>query len=240
MRLVQKYGGTSLADRTCIYRAAERAAKLAKQGHELVLVVSAQGHTTDELLAKAREIDPEARGRELDTCLGAGEQISAALMALALINSGCPAISLTGSQAGIQTDGVFGNGKILHIEPIQIQRAWAAGVIPVVAGFQGEGQDGSLTTLGRGGSDTTAVALAAAVQADTCQIYTDVDGVYDSDPRKNPNAGKYDHISYAQMLVLARNGAQVLHLPSVELAMKHGVPIEVLSAFSDAPGTKIG
>lgn len=234
MLIVQKYGGSSVADEACIRRAAERILRLYEQGHRLVVVVSAQGDTTDEMLQKAAPF--QGSRRELDAFLTAGEQMSAALMAMAL---GPNAVSLTGWQAGIHTDGRFGNARILSVEPQRILTELGSGKIVVAAGFQGIGPDGNLTTLGRGGSDTTAAALAAALHADRCQIFTDVDGVYDCDPRRNPLARKYTRISYADMLALAQSGAQVLHDRSIEIARDSGVPLEVLSSFTDAPGTLV-
>ena len=240
MLYVRKYGGTSLADGEKIMAAARRAAELHRQGHQVVLVVSAQGHTTDEMIRRAGEINRRGSAREMDAYLSAGEQMSAALMAMALGSLGSRAVSLTGAQAGIRTDGVHGNARILHIDPERIQRELEQGKIVVAAGFQGMDAEGDVTTLGRGGSDTTAVALAASLQADRCQIFTDVDGIYDRDPRIHPDARKYDRIGYEAMLGLIENGAQVLHDRSVELAREHGIKVEVLSAFSDGPGTVVG
>ena len=240
MLYVRKYGGTSLADGEKIMAAARRAAELHRQGHQVVLVVSAQGHTTDEMIRRAGEINRRGSAREMDAYLSAGEQMSAALMAMALGSLGSRAVSLTGAQAGIRTDGVHGNARILQIDPERIQRELDQGKIVVAAGFQGMDAEGDVTTLGRGGSDTTAVALAASLQADRCQIFTDVDGIYDRDPRIHPDARKYDRIGYEAMLGLIENGAQVLHDRSVELAREHGIKVEVLSAFSDGPGTVVG
>lgn len=234
MLIVQKYGGSSVADGARIAAAADRIA--AQQGRRVV-VVSAQGDTTDEIIAKANGINPNPGAREMDACLAAGEQMSAALMAMALERRSCPAVSLTGSQAGIHTDDVYGNARIVRVEPGRILRELDEGKVVVVAGFQGIDPNGNITTLGRGGSDTTAVALAAALHADRCLIYTDVDGVYDRDPRKYPDAVRYDRIGYDEMLALARSGAQVLHDRCVELAKDARVPIEVRSSFTDAPGT---
>ena len=240
MLYVRKYGGTSLADGEKIMAAARRAAELHRQGHQVVLVVSAQGHTTDEMIRRAGEINRRGSAREMDAYLSAGEQMSAALMAMALGSLGSRAVSLTGAQAGIRTDGVHGNARILRVDPERIQRELAQGKIVVAAGFQGMDAEGDVTTLGRGGSDTTAVALAASLQADRCQIFTDVDGIYDRDPRIHPDARKYDRIGYEAMLGLIENGAQVLHDRSVELAREHDIKVEVLSAFSDGPGTVVG
>ncbi len=240
MLYVRKYGGTSLADGEKIMAAARRAAELHRQGHQVVLAVSAQGHTTDEMIRRAGEINRRGSAREMDAYLSAGEQMSAALMAMALGSLGSRAVSLTGAQAGIRTDGVHGNARILQIDPERIQRELEMGKIVVAAGFQGMDAEGDVTTLGRGGSDTTAVALAASLKADRCQIFTDVDGIYDRDPRIHPDARKYDRIGYEAMLGLIENGAQVLHDRSVELAREHGIKVEVLSAFSDGPGTVVG
>lgn len=240
MLLVQKYGGTSLADGARILRAARRVAGLSRQGHGVVAVVSAQGDTTDELLSLARSIHPQPGGRELDACLGVGEQLSAALFALALESLGVEAVSLTGAQARIRTDGVYGNAEIVDIRPERILRELSRRKIVVVTGFQGVDETGNLTTLGRGGSDTTAVALAAWLGADKCQIFTDVEGVFDKDPRKYPEAARFPSIGYDEMLALIAQGAQVLHHRSVQLAKKRGVTIEVRSAFTDSPGTIVG
>ena len=240
MLYVRKYGGTSLADGEKIMAAARRAAELHRQGHQVVLVVSAQGHTTDEMIRRAGEINRRGSAREMDAYLSAGEQMSAALMAMALGALGSRAVSLTGIQAGIRTDGVHGNARILMVDPERIQRELEQGKIVVAAGFQGMDAEGDVTTLGRGGSDTTAVALAASLKADRCQIFTDVDGIYDRDPRIHPDARKYDRIGYEAMLGLIENGAQVLHDRSVELAREHEIQVEVLSAFSDGPGTVVG
>ncbi len=240
MLYVRKYGGTSLADGEKILAAARRAAELNRQGHDVVLVVSAQGHTTDEMIRKAREINRRGSLREMDAYLSAGEQMSAGLMAMALGALGQGAVSFTGTQAGIRTDGVHGNARILSVDPERIRRELRAGKIVVVAGFQGVDDEGDTTTLGRGGSDTTAVALAAYLKADRCQIFTDVDGVYDRDPRLYADAVRFNRIGYEKMLGLIENGAQVLHDRSVELARDHGIQVEVLSAFADTPGTIVG
>lgn len=240
MLMIQKYGGTSLADAEKIALAANRAVELTRQGHRVVMVVSAQGHTTDALIEKATRINPRRAAREMDACLAAGEQMSAALMAMAIGALGCCAVSLTGYQAGIQTDGIHGNAQVLNIDPTRINRELEQGKIVVVAGFQGVDGDGDITTLGRGGSDTTAVALAAFLHADKCQIFTDVDGVYDRDPRIFPNAQRFPRISYEKMLSLVENGAQVLHDRSVLLAQTHHIFVEVLSASTGQPGTLVG
>ena len=240
MLYVQKYGGTSLGDTEKVMGAARRAVMLARQGHRILMVVSAQGHTTDEMIQKAREINRRGSLREMDAYLAAGEQMSAALMAMAIGTLGHPAVSLTGPQAGIHTDGVHGNARILDVDATRIRQELDAGKILVVAGFQGLEPGGNVTTLGRGGSDTTAVALAAALGADKCQIFTDVDGIYDRDPRIHSDARRFHRISYGQMLTLVENGAQVLHDRSVEMARDHGIQVEVLSAFEDIPGTIVG
>lgn len=240
MLFVQKYGGTSLAGVDRIQRAARRIAGLRQQGAQMVVVVSAQGDTTDELIEKAKEVNPRGSAREMDAYLSAGEQLSAALMAMSLGALGCPAVSLTGWQAGIHTDDRYGSGEILRVEPERILRELSSGRTVVVAGFQGISLQGDVTTLGRGGSDTTAVALAAALNADRCQIYTDVDGVYDRDPRRYPDATRFGRIGYDEMLGLVSSGAQVLHRRSVELARDKGILLEVLSSFTDTPGTIVG
>lgn len=237
MLYVRKYGGTSLADGEKILAAAHRAAELSRQGHRVVLVVSAQGHTTDEMIRNAREINRRGSLREMDAYLSAGEQMSAALMAMAIGALGQCAVSLTGAQAGIHTDGIHGNAKIMEIDTSRIRQELDKGKIVVVAGFQGVDDEADITTLGRGGSDTTAVALAAWLNADRCQIFTDVDGIYDRDPRLFANARRFDRISNEKMLELIENGAQVLHHRSVELARDHGIRVEVLSAFTDTQGT---
>lgn len=240
MLIVQKYGGTSLADGEKIRSAAKRAAELAGEGHQMVIVVSAQGDTTDLMIEKAMQINRHRAAREMDAYLAAGEQMSAGLLAMAIGALGRSAVSLTGWQAGIRTDGVHGNARILRIDTARILQELAAGKIVVVSGFQGVDPDGDITTLGRGGSDTTAVALAAYLQADRCQIFTDVDGVYDRDPRIFADAVRFDRISYGKMLALIENGAQVLHDRSVEFAKDYAIAVEVLSAFTGRPGTILG
>ncbi|MBR1971942.1 MAG: aspartate kinase [Oscillospiraceae bacterium] len=240
MLIVQKYGGTSLGDTERLRSAARRAAELAGKGHRVVVVVSAQGDTTDELIEKAAQVNKHRAAREMDAYLAAGEQMSAGLMAMAIGALGCPAVSLTGWQAGIHTDGVHGNAAISYIDTGRIQKELEAGKIVVVAGFQGVDPEGDITTLGRGGSDTTAVALAAFLRAEKCQIFTDVDGVYDRDPRVFPDAVRFARIGYDKMMALIENGAQVLHDRSVALARKHNITVEVLSAFTGAPGTLVG
>ena len=237
MLIVQKYGGTSLGDSKKIRAAALRVTGLAQQGHQVVVVVSAQGDSTDLMIEKATEVNRRGSAREMDAYLAAGEQMSAGLMAMAIGAMGYPAVSLTGWQAGIETDGVHGNARIRTIRCDRIRRELESGKIVVVAGFQGLDPDGDITTLGRGGSDTTAVALAAYLKADRCQIFTDVDGVYNRDPRLFPDATRFGRISYEKMLALIENGAQVLHDRSVTFARDYGIAVEVLSAFTGAPGT---
>ena len=240
MLIVQKYGGTSLGDEEKIFRAARRAAELTAKGHGLVIVVSAQGDTTDLMIEKAARINKRRAAREMDAYLAAGEQMSAGLLAMAVGALGCGAVSLTGWQAGILTDGNHGNARIEHIDTARIREELAAGKIVVVSGFQGIDSNGDITTLGRGGSDTTAVALAAYLQADKCQIFTDVDGIYDRDPRLFSDAVRFDRISYEKMMALIENGAQVLHDRSVEFAREYAIAVEVLSAATAAPGTVVG
>lgn len=239
MLIVQKYGGTSVADKDRILAAAHRAARIRAAGHQVVMVVSAQGDTTDLLLRQAAAISAQPSPRETDTLISAGEQMSAALMAMALNSLGCRAVSLTGWQAGIRTDCVHGSARIHSVECARLRKLLHSGCIPVVAGFQGIDPAGDITTLGRGGSDTTAVALAVFLRADRCQIFTDVDGVYTRDPRKHPDARRYRRIGYDRMLRLIGSGAQVLHDRSVEMARDYGLTLEVLSAFTGAPGTLV-
>lgn len=240
MLIVQKYGGTSLGDVSKIRAAARRVTRLAQQGAQVIVVVSAQGHTTDELIETAAAVNARGSAREMDAYLAAGEQLSAGLMAMAIGALGFPAVSLTGWQAGLVTDGEHGNARILSLQGDRIQRELEKDNIVVVAGFQGIDPNMDVTTLGRGGSDTTAVALAAFLKADLCQIFTDVDGVYDRDPRKFPGATRFGRIGYDKMLTLIANGAQVLHDRCVEIAREHSIRIEVLSAFTGAPGTIVG
>ena len=240
LRIVQKYGGTSLQNTERLLAAARRVTGLAQQGAQVVVVVSAQGDTTDALIKTAMAINPRGAAREMDAYMAAGEQLSAGLMAMAIGSLEFPAVSLAGWQAGLVTDGIHGNARILGLEGDRILRELNQGKIVVVAGFQGVDPEGDITTLGRGGSDTTAVALAAYLKADVCQIFTDVDGIYDRDPRRYPGATRFGRIGYEQMLRLIQNGAQVLHDRSVELARDHGITVEVLSAFTGAPGTLVG
>ncbi len=239
-RYVLKFGGSSLADPKKLYAAARKLAALHRAGHQVVGVLSAQGGTTDALLAKARQIDPGCGGRELDALLATGEQVSVCLCAMALRRLNVPAVSLSGWQAGVRTESRFNDARILGLNNDRIERELDRGRIVLVTGFQGVDDNGNVTTLGRGGSDTTAVALAAFLHADFCKIYTDVDGVYSADPRTHPDAVKYSRISYDDMLTLARSGAKVLHDRCVELAKQYNVPIEVLSSTADVPGTIVG
>lgn len=240
MLIVQKYGGTSLGDEGRLLRAARRITALARQGTGVVAVVSAQGNTTDEMIAKAARVNPRGALGEMDAYLAAGEQMSAALLAMTVGALGWSAVSMTGWQAGIHTDGFFGAARITRVDPEPIQKELEKGNIVVVAGFQGVTDEGRITTLGRGGSDTTAVALAAALGAERCQIFTDVDGVYDRDPRRYPDATRFGRIGYERMLAMARSGAQVLHDRCIELARDKGIRLEVLSALEDGPGTIVG
>lgn len=240
MLIVQKYGGSSLADSHRILAAARRVIQSAQQGAQVVVVVSAQGDTTDHLIEGAASVNPAGSAREMDAYLAAGEQLSAGLMAMAIQSLGYAAVSLTGWQAGIRTDSHHANARILTLNNRRIQQELDAGRIVVVAGFQGIDEHQNVTTLGRGGSDTTAVALAAFLKADLCQIFTDVDGVYDKDPRKFADAVRYDQLCYDKMLALATQGAQVLHDRCVEMAKQHRICIEVLSSFRDSPGTIVG
>ena len=240
MLMVQKYGGSSLADVRRIQQAAARVAGLAMQGCKMVVVVSAQGDTTDEMIQKSTQVNKRGSVREMDAYLAAGEQMSAALMAMALQKMGYPAVSLTGWQAGLQTDGNYGDARIVGLCNDRIQKELDRGCAVIVGGFQGVAPNGDITTLGRGGSDTTAVALAAFLQADVCRIYTDVDGVYDRDPRLFPDAVRYDRLDYDTMLHMAQNGAKVLHDRCVEIAKQHGVKVHVLSSFRTGEGTLVG
>ncbi len=238
--IVMKFGGTSVADATCIKRVANRIVDARKKGHPVVAVVSARGDTTDELIELAREISDNPPAREMDMLLSTGERISAALLAMAIYELGHDAISLTGSQAGIVTDAVHTKAKILDIKPHRIRRALEEDKIVLVAGFQGVSTTQDVTTLGRGGSDTTAVALAAALGAEACMIFTDVDGVYTADPRVVPEARKLDFISNDEMLELTASGAKVMMLRSIEVARRFDVPLYVRSSFTNTPGTLIG
>ena len=236
--VVQKYGGSSLADAESIKRVARRIVETKKSGHDVVVAVSAMGDSTDDLLDLARDVSPVPPPRELDMLMTAGERISMALVAMAISDLGFSARSFTGSQAGVITDGVHGKAKIIDVTPGRITEALGKGHIVIVAGFQGVSQGTKeITTLGRGGTDTTAVALAAALGAEVCEIYTDVDGVFTADPRIVPTARKIDRISNEEMLELAASGSKVLHLRSVEYARRFDIPIHVRSSFSQKEGT---
>jgi aspartate kinase len=238
--VVQKYGGSSVADAERIKRVAERIVATKRDGHDVVVVVSAMGDTTDELIDLAEQIVPVPDGREFDMLLTAGERISMALLAMAINSLGYKAESFTGSQAGVLTTSVHGKARIVDITPGRIENSVAEGNIAIVAGFQGFSKETmNITTLGRGGSDTTAVALGAALKADVCEIYTDVDGVYTADPRIVPNARRLDTVTYEEMLELAACGAKILHLRSVEYGRRYGVPIHVRSSFSTRTGTTV-
>ncbi|WAH35558.1 aspartate kinase [Alicyclobacillus dauci] len=238
MLVVQKYGGTSVGSTERIRVVANRVQRVVSEGHHCVVVVSAMGHSTDALVDLANELVPRADLREMDSLLSTGEQVSASLLAMRLIHLGCPAKSLTGWQAGIETEAVHGNARIAAIETATLRSLIDKGIVPIVTGFQGIA-DGEITTLGRGGSDTSAVALAAALSADVCEIYTDVDGVYTTDPRVVKTARKLDRVSYDEMLELANLGAQVLHPRAVENAKHFAVPLVVRSSFTEEEGTKV-
>jgi aspartate kinase len=236
--IVQKFGGSSVADAEGMKRVAARIVATKKAGNQVVVVVSAMGDTTDELIELANAVTPIPQGRELDMLLTAGERISMAVLAMAINNLGFEALSFTGSQAGVITDSVHGKARIIDVTPGRIREAIDSGAIAIVAGFQGISQDTKdITTLGRGGSDTTAVALAAALDADVCEIYTDVDGVFSADPRVVPSARKLKTVTYEEMLELAAAGAKVLHLRCVEYARRYNLPIHVRSSFSPNEGT---
>jgi aspartate kinase len=237
--IVQKFGGSSVANAERIRRVAGIIADTYSDDNDVVVVLSAQGDTTDDLIDKAKEINPHASKREMDVLLSTGEQISIALMAMALEKMGLPVVSLTGWQIGMQTNSDYGNARIKKVSCERIKNELDKRRIVLVAGFQGVNKYDDITTLGRGGSDTTAVAIAAAMNADLCQIYTDVEGVYTCDPRKVPNARKLEEITYDEMLELASLGAQVLHNRSVEMAKRYNVNLEVLSSFVRKPGTKV-
>lgn len=237
--IVQKFGGTSVADTERLRNVARIITDTYKAGNQVVVVLSAQGDTTDDLIEKAKEINPEGSNREMDMLLSTGEQISVALCAMAIEALGYPVVSLTGWQAGILTDTAAKNARIKKIDTERLEAELNQKRIVIVTGFQGVDRNQNITTLGRGGSDTSAVALAAALEADLCQIYTDVDGVYTADPRHVKGARKLDEVTYNEMLELATLGAQVLHNRSVELAKKYNVKLEVLSSFTGHPGTKV-
>ncbi|MET8864517.1 aspartate kinase [Nonomuraea sp. NPDC004580] len=236
--VVQKYGGSSVADASCIKRVAQRIVATKKAGNDVVVIVSAMGDTTDELLDLAEQVSPLPPARELDMLLTSGERISMALLAMAIANLGHEARSFTGSQAGVITDSTHGKARIIDVTPSRIKEAIDQGHIAIVAGFQGVSQDTKdITTLGRGGSDTTAVALAAALEADVCEIYTDVDGIFTADPRIVPAARQIPRISYDEMMEMAACGAKILHLRCVEYARRFALPIHVRSSFSTKEGT---
>jgi aspartate kinase len=235
--VVQKYGGTSVGSRERIQHIADRVVRTREAGNDVVVVVSAMGDTTDELLVMAKEITPVPEPRELDMLLTAGERIAMSLLAIAVNARGCKAASYTGSQAGIITDTQHGRARIVEVRPGRIRESLDAGNVVILAGFQGLSTNYDITTLGRGGSDTTAVAMAAALGANVCEIYTDVEGVFTADPRLEASARKLDRISYEEMLELSASGAKVLQLRSVEYARRHGVRLRVLPALSDGEGT---
>lgn len=237
--LVQKYGGSSVADVECMRRVAKRIYDSQQAGNDVVVIVSAMGDTTDNLINLANELNADSNDREMDMLMSCGEQISSSLLAMTLHSLGAEAVAMTGPQAGIRTDGFHTRAKILDVKPERMQESLNAGQIVIVAGFQGLNPQSDIATLGRGGSDTTAVAVAAALEADRCQIYTDVDGVYTADPRLVKGSQKIDEISYDEMLELASLGANVLQSRSVEFAKKFGVELEVLSSFRDSPGTVV-
>ena len=237
--IVQKFGGSSVADADKIRNVARIITETYRRGHSVVAVLSAQGDTTDDLIAKAAEINPNGSKREMDMLLSTGEQISCSLCAMAIEAMGYPVISLTGWQAGVRTNSAYSNARIKRVAPERILAELDKKCIVIVTGFQGINKYDDITTLGRGGSDTSAVALAASLHADLCQIYTDVDGVYTADPRHVEGAKKLDEITFDEMLELATLGAQVLHNRSVEMAKRYNVNLEVLSSFSGNPGTKV-
>ncbi len=236
--IVQKFGGSSVSDAEGIKRVARRIIDTKSAGHEVVVVVSAMGDTTDELLDLANQLTNEAPAREMDMLLSAGERISMALLAMAIDGLGAKAASFTGSQAGVMTDAIHGKARVIEVSPQRVRRAIDRGYVAIVAGFQGMSKESNdITTMGRGGSDTTAVALAAALGADVCEIYTDVDGIYTADPRVVSAARKIDKISSEEMLEMAASGAKILHLRCVEYARRFGVPLHVRSSFSTNEGT---
>jgi len=237
--VVQKFGGTSVANLERMRRVAELGLRAQREGHHVVMIVSAMSGETNRLLALAHQISPTPDMREMDSLASTGEQVSAALVAMTIQQMGGKAKSFLGHQIRIQTDDAFTKARIVNIEDLRLRSAVEAGYIAVVAGFQGIEPGGNITTLGRGGSDTTAVAIAAAIKADVCEIYTDVDGVYTTDPNICPGARKIDRISFEEMLELASLGAKVLQIRSVEVAMKYGVPVHVRSSFSDKTGTMV-
>ena len=240
MLIVAKFGGTSVADKERIFNVARRCIEDYKKGNDIVVVLSAMGKTTDVLISQAKEINPNPPKREMDMLFTVGEQTSVALMAMAMDALGVPAVSLNAFQVAMHTTSRYGNARLKRIDTERIRNELDARKIVIVTGFQGIDKMDNYTTLGRGGSDTTAVALAAALRADACEIYTDVDGVYDKDPRKHPDAVKFEQIDYDDMLTMARSGAKVLHDRCVELAKQHKVSIQVLSSFRPGPGTMVG
>jgi aspartate kinase len=237
--IVQKYGGTSVGSPERIRAVAERVKRFRDQGNEVVVVVSAMSGETNRLIDLGRTVNPDAPAREMDVLISTGEQVTIALLAMALERIGCPARSYTGYQVHIRTDNIYGKARILDIEEKKMRADLKLGRVVVVAGFQGADEHGNITTLGRGGSDTTGVALAAALKADECQIYTDVDGVYTTDPRVVPQARRLDKVTFEEMLEMASLGSKVLQIRSVEFAGKYKVPLRVLSSFEEGPGTLI-
>ena len=237
--IVKKFGGSSVANAECLQRVAWKIAESYSEGNNVVVVLSAQADTTDELIRKATEINDDPSKREMDVLLSTGEQASVALMAMTLEKIGLPAVSLTGWQIGMHTDSVYGSARIKSVATERMKSELDRRRIVIVAGFQGVNRYDDITTIGRGGSDTTAVAVAVALNADLCQIYTDVDGIYTADPRLVNNARKLDEITYDEMIELAAQGAQVLHSRSVEMAKRYGVEMEVLSSLTGKPGTKV-
>ncbi|MDA8421195.1 MAG: aspartate kinase [Pseudomonadota bacterium] len=237
--IVQKYGGTSVGSAERILAVAEKVARRRASGDDMVVVVSAMSGETDRLIRLGKSVNPDAPARELDVLISTGEQVTIALLSMALARQGCAARSYTGSQVHIRTDNAHGKARIIDIDDARVRDDLRKGRVVVIAGFQGVDEEGNITTLGRGGSDTTAVAMAAALKADECQIYTDVDGVYTTDPRIVPNARRLDHITAEEMLEMASLGAKVLQIRSVEFAGKYRVPLRVLSSFEEGPGTLI-
>src|SRR5690606_22162068 len=237
--VVQKYGGSSVADAESIKRVAKRIAESKRAGNDVVVVVSAMGDTTDELIDLAQQISPRPPQREMDILLTAGERISMSLLAMAIDKLGVKAKSFTGQQAGLLTDAVHGKARIVDVVPHRIRQTLSKGQVAIVAGFQGVSTSNDVTTLGRGGSDTTAVALAAGLDADVCEIYTDVDGIFSADPRIVTGARKIDRVTYEEMLELAASGAKVLALRAVEYARRYDVPVHVRSSFSGKTGTLV-
>ena len=239
--IVQKYGGSSVADAESIKRVASKIAQTKEAGFDVVVTVSAMGDTTDDLIDLAQQVSGQPHAREMDMLLTTGERISMALLAMAIRDLGFDARSFTGSQAGMMTDAQHGRARIVDVTPTRVRQALDEGAIAIVAGFQGFNHDSrDITTLGRGGSDTTAVALAAALEAEVCEIYTDVDGVFSADPRVVPKARKLDHVSYEEMLELAAAGAKVINIRAVEFARRHGVTLHVRSSFTEESGTWVG